>query len=427
MTNASRIAESSKSRLALLLSTAALALAALLAPGLAVGADDKTVTIGVISGFSGPFAGPGEDQWRGIQLAAEEINAQGGILGKQIKLVRRDDKINPGEAGKMAQDLIQNEKPDFIVGANSAGTVLPHNDAAKKAGIPYIAIAQNDRINTAADRGAYSFHEAVTPTLNGRSMSKWIVNNLGKKVYFLMADYAFGKDTYASMSKAVAEAGGTEAGLTYFPLGTTDFTPFIAKVRAAKADVVVCGSFGNDSINLLKQVQRFGLTKESKFFFPVVDLMMDMATGFENLAGSYGAANFYWELADKNPTAKKFVDAYTKKWGAPPSGYAGYAYSAMHVIKKGTDKAKSLEPAKFAKALEGMEYDFYKGKSWIRACDHQTFQPLFVVKGRTAEEAKKAGREQYGLREVVGTVEANEATERSCKELGYTDERTTAR
>lgn len=327
----------------------------------------------------------------------------------------------------MAQEMIQNDHPDFILGANSAGTVLPMNDAAKKAGVPFIAMAQNDRINTAADRGPFSFHEAITPTLNGRSLSQWIVKNLGKKVYFLMADYAFGKDTYASMSKAVAEAGGTEAGLTYFPLGTTDFTPFIAKVRAAKADVVVCGSFGNDSINLLKQVQRFGLTKESKFFFPVVDLQIDLATGFEALAGSYGGANFYWELADQNPTAKKFVDAYTKRWNAPPSGYAGYAYSAANLVKAGAEKAKSLEPAAFAKALEGMEYDFYKGKQWVRACDHQAFQPIFIVKGRTLDEAKKIGRDQYGLREVVGVVDATDATERSCKELGYPDERAASR
>jgi branched-chain amino acid transport system substrate-binding protein len=85
------------------------------------------------------------------------------------------------------------------------------------------------------------------------------------------------------------------------------------------------------------------------------------------------------------------------------------------------EKAKSLEPAAFAKALEGLEYDHYKGKQWVRGCDHQTFQRLFVVKGRTLDEAKKLGREQYGLREIVGVVEPSESTERNCKELGYVE------
>ncbi len=344
---------------------------------------------------------------------------EGGLLGRQIKLVRRDDKANPGEAGKMAQDMIQKDHPDFIVGANSAGTILPVNDQTKKAGIPYVAVAQNDRVTTAADRGPYTFHEAVTPTMNGRALGHWIPAHLGKKVYYLMADYAFGKDTYAAMSKAVSEAGGTEVGLAYFPLGTTDFTPFIAKLRAAKADVVVCASFGNDTINLLKQVQSFELTKESKFFFPVADLQGDMAIGYQNLQGTYGGSNFYWELADRDPAAKRFVDAYSKRWGSPPSGYAGYAYSAMRLIQLGAERAKSLEPAAVSKALEGVQYDFYKGKEWVRACDHQAFQPIFVVKGRTAAEAKKAGREQYGLREIVGVVEPSESMERTCKELGY--------
>jgi branched-chain amino acid transport system substrate-binding protein len=382
-------------------------------------AGSKALTVGVISGFSGPYAGPAEDQWRAVELAAEEINAKGGILGRQINLVRRDDKINPAEAGKMAQDMIQNDHPDFIISANSAATVLPVNDQAKKAGVPYFAVAQNDKVTTAGERGPFTFHEALTPTMNGRAVGTWIAQHLGKRVYYLAADYTFGKDNYAAMSKAVLDAGGSEAGVAYFPVGTTDFTPFIPRLRAARADVVVCISFGNDSVNLLKQIQSFGLTRESKFFFPIMDLQADMAIGFQNLQGTYGAENFYWELADKDASAKHFVDAYMKRWNSPPSGYAGYAYSSMQLIRLGAEKAKSLDPAKVSKALEGMQYDSYKGKEWIRGCDHQAFQPIFMVKGRTVAEAKNAGREQYGLREIIGMVQPSEAMERSCKDLGY--------
>jgi len=401
------------------LSLAVVALVTLIAATGANAAPAKPIVVGIISGFSGPYAAPAEDQWRATVLAAEEMNAKGGLLGRQIKVVRRDDKINPGEAGKMVQDMIQNDHPDFILGTNFAGTILPVNDQAKKAGIPYIAIAQNDKITTASDRGPYTFHEAVTPTINGTALGDWIARNMGKKIYYLMADYAFGKDNYASMSKAAAKAGATEVGLAYFPVGTTDFTPFIAKVRAAKADVVVCAAFGNDAVNLLKQIQSFELTKVSKFFFPVADLQFDMAIGFKNLQGTYGGANFYWELAEKDPAAKRFVDSFRKKYGVPPSGYAGYAYSAMQLIRMGAEKAKTIEPAKWSKALEGIQYDSYKGKEWIRACDHQAFQPLFVVKGRTQAEAEKAGKAQFGYREIVGVVAASESTERTCKELGY--------
>lgn len=401
------------------LSLAVVALITLIAATGANAADAKPIVVGIISGFSGPYASPAEDQWRAAVLAAEEMNAKGGLLGRQIKMVRRDDKINPGEAGKMVQDMIQNDHPDFILGTNFAGTILPVNDQAKKAGIPFIAIAQNDRINTAADRGPYTFHEAVTPTMNGRALGDWIAKNLGKKIYYLMADYAFGKDNYASMSKAAAAAGATEVGLAYFPVGTTDFTPFMAKLRAAKADVVVCAAFGNDAVNLLKQIQSFQLTKVSKFFFPVTDLPFDIATGYQNLQGTYGGANFYWELAEKDPVAKRFVDAFQKKYGVPPSGYAGYAYSGMQLIRLGAEKAKSIEPAKWSKALEGIQYDNYKGKERIRACDHQAFQPIFVVKGRSQAEAEKAGKAKFGYREIVGVVGASESIERTCKELGY--------
>ncbi len=377
------------------------------------------VKIGFVSSFSGTYAAIAEDQWRAVQLATEQINAQGGLLGRKIELVKRDDKLNPGEAAKVTQDMIQNDKPDFIIGSISGATVLPMNDQAKKAGIPFFGIAQSDAVTTAKDRGQFSFHEALTPTMNGRALGKWIANNLGKKVYYLMPDYAFGKDNYNAINKALLQAGGAEVGVAWYPLGTSDFTPFIARIRAAKPDVVVTAALGNDQVNLLKQVQSFELNKEMKIFIVVTDIQGDAAAGFQNLQNTYGGASFYWELADKDPTAKAFVDAYVKKYGSPPSGYAGYAYSATKLIKLGAEKAGSIEPEKFSKALAGQKYNTYKGEQWIRACDQQSFQSIFITRGRTLEEAKKAGREQYGFREIVGVVQADESMERTCEELGY--------
>lgn len=387
--------------------------------GAAGSGEKESVRIGFVVSFSGTYAAIAEDQWRGAQLAAEEINKAGGIMGRKIELFQRDDKLDPGEAAKVTQDVIQKEKVHLIVGSMSAATALPINQQAKNAGIPYFGIAQTDKLTAAAERGPGTFHEALTPTMDGYAFGPWIVKNLGKKVYYLMPDYAFGKEHYAAFTNKVKQAGGEEVGLAYFPLGTTDFTSYVAKLRAAKPDVVVTAALGNDQVNFLKQMQSFGLTKEIKFFVSVVDLQSDMAAGFDNIQGTYGGSSFYWELGETVPQAKKFVEAFQTKYKVPPSGYAGYAYSAMYAVKAGAEKAGSFEPDKLGKAMENFEYNFYKGQQKFRGCDHQSLQPMFIVKGRSKAEAEKAGKGQWGFREIVATIAPDESHERSCAELGY--------
>lgn len=384
-------------------------------------AGGNPIKIGFVVSFTGAYAALAEDQWRGAQLAAEEINAKGGLAGRPITFIPRDDKLNPGESAKVTQELIQNEKVDMIVGGMNAAANLAINEQAKKANVPVFIISQSNQINKKPDWGPYSFHEALTPHMNGQATGRWVVENLGKKVYFLMPDYAFGKENYESFSAVVKAAGGTEVGADWFPLGNNDFTTYVNKIRAKKPDVLVSAALGADQVNLVKQLVSFGLNKEMKIFFAVVDLQADIAAGFQNIAGMYGGSNFYWELADKIPEAKKFVEAYQKKWNVPPSGYSGYGYSALWAIKLAADKAGSVDKDKLVQALEGLEYASYKGKQFYRKCDHQAIQPIYIVKGRTADEAKNAGKEKYGLREVIAEIPADEKYERTCDQLGLGD------
>jgi len=108
------------------------------------------------------------------------------------------------------------------------------------------------------------------------------------------------------------------------------------------------------------------------------------------------------------------------EYGVPPSGYAGYAYSAVHVTALAAQKAGTITNYDaWAKALEGMEYDTYKGKQWYRACDHQAIQRMFIARGRSKQEAEALGRGKYGFREIVAVIEPYDGMERSCADRGY--------
>lgn len=381
-------------------------------PAAAAGA----IKVGFITGLSGPYAAIGQDQVRGAQMALDE--AKGEAAGRKVEIVQRDDKINVQEAAKFAQELIQNEKINLLIGCVSAATTLSINEIAKRAEALYLGICQTNNLNKMPDFSPYTFHTALTPYMNTNAAGPWIYKNLGKKWFFLMPDYAYGKENYEGLSKVLKASGGTEAGLIWTPLPTSDFTPFIPKIKDAKPEVLIASVAGADQIAFYKQARSFGLDKEMKIFSPVVDLAPELEMGFENLAGTYAAANFYWELADKNPSAKKFVDAYQAKYQVPPSGYAKYGYTAMRLLIDAVTKTGSDDPKKLAPALEGYKYDYTLGQEFIRKCDHQTFQPILIVKGRTAQEAAAAKRDKFGFRDILETIPAAESNERTCQDLG---------
>jgi ABC-type branched-subunit amino acid transport system substrate-binding protein len=155
-----------------------------------------------------------------------------------------------------------------------------------------------------------------------------------------------------------------------------------------------------------------------KIVNPVSDLQFDIPIGFKILEGTYSSMHFSWELEDQLPSAKRFVEGFRKRFGTPPSGYAGYAYSAMKSLLWAIEQSGSIEPAKVAHALEGAELDWNRGRVWYRPCDHQAFQKNYIVRGRSEAEAKAKDKGEFGFREIIATVDITEAYERTCAELG---------
>jgi len=152
-----------------------------------------------------------------------------------------------------------------------------------------------------------------------------------------------------------------------------------------------------------------------KLLCPVFLGTMRREGGPEIFDGVYGGTTFSWELAERIPSAKRFVEAFQKKHQRPPFDYAGYAYSGTRLLLEAVERAQSLEPDKVIAALEGHTYDHYKGKQWIRKCDHQSLQDVYVLKSRSARDQKS----EWSIFEIVAKVDADESLERTCKELGH--------
>jgi branched-chain amino acid transport system substrate-binding protein len=374
------------------------------------------VRIGFPLPLTGPFAAIAADLQKGAQLAMEEINAKGGVLGRRLEVLFRDDELKPAVGAQRTKELIENQRVDFVVGGLAAHVQMAINEQTKANKKIFISVSQSDEISAKPDTSPLTFHEALNPTITSRAMASFGVKELGKRWWVVYADYAWGKQNNAVFSAAVAKLGGTILGSTPYPLGKPEFSAHLPKIQAAKPDAIYAATPGADNVPFLKQAISFGLKKDVKFTQPLHFLDYVKEGGAEVFQDVYGATHFCHDLADTIPQAKRYVDAFVKRFNRPPDSYSTYGFSGIKEVARGVELAKSLDSDAVANALrKNREYDHYKGKQWWRACDNKSFQDLWILKVRAPQQVKG----EWGYFDIVGKVAANEELDRTCAEKGH--------
>src|SRR5215813_226910 len=364
---------------------------------------------------TGPFGALAVDQQRGATLAMEELNAKNGILGRKVEVLFRDDQLKPAIGAQRTKELIENEHVQFVVGGLAAHVQMAINEQTKKSGVLFISVSQSDEISAKPDTSPLTFHEALNPTITTRSVGGWAVKNVAKKWWVVYADYAWGKQNNAVFADVAQKNGATIVGTTPYPLGNAEFSAHLPKIQAAKPEAIYNITPGADNIAFLKQYASFGMKKTTPTVQPLLWLPQLKEGGPDIYEGIYGGTNFYWELADTIPQAKRYNDAHQKRFGMPAGDYGAYAYSGVMEVARGIELTKSTDAKVVADALRASrEYDHYKGKQWWRACDGKSFQDMWMLKGRAPGKTKG----EWGIVEVVARIPANEELDRTCAEKG---------
>ncbi|HUE95986.1 MAG TPA: ABC transporter substrate-binding protein, partial [Longimicrobiaceae bacterium] len=227
------------------------------------------IRIGFPLPLTGTFAAIAADMQKGAQLAMEELNAKGGVMGRKVEVLFRDDQLKPAVGAQRTKELIENEKVDFVVGGLAAHVQMAINEQTKAANKLYISVSQSDEISAKPDTSPLTFHEALNPTITSRAMATYGMQNLGKKWWVVYADYAWGKQNNAVFSDVVKKAGGTVLGNTPYPLGKPEFSAHIPRIQAAKPEVLLAATPGADGVAFMKQAISFGMKKEMKIIVPL--------------------------------------------------------------------------------------------------------------------------------------------------------------
>ncbi|MQA17229.1 MAG: ABC transporter substrate-binding protein, partial [Pseudonocardiaceae bacterium] len=261
-----------------------------------------------------------------------------------------------------------------------------------------------------------TYHLAPATSIPITAASPYICDNLGKNVFLLLPDYAFGHEQEAAYKEAIpAQQGCNVVGTAYFPLGTSDFNPYIPTIAGSGADVLVFGGAGRDQVSFMRQAAQFNLAEQYNIFLSIEDLSFDQEMGFELIDNTYAMAAFYWNVDD--PGVQKYVNAYREAYGSPPGGYGVYTYNAINIIAEQV-AAGNGSPEAFREAVEGLQVTLSQGPMTIRACDHQAITPVYILEGLSAQEAAtRGGDPEFGYRDVVATIPASEEFAPTCEEV----------
>lgn len=360
---------------------AALALSATL-PLCALAQGKEPVKVGLVSSKSGVFAQQGEEVIRAIRFSIDEANAAGGIDGRKIEVQEADDEGTP-DAGRRVAEKLARDGYNLLIGGipSSISLALAQNldrwDAAY-----FIVASKSDKLtgDTCKPRSFRTNHSDAMDIAMINEMAKGLKE---KSFAVLAADYVWGRDSGESFKKAAESAGKSVPLSLYVPVGTKDFSPYIAQLKASNVEAIWVAEVGRDAIAFVKQAQEFGLIPAKKLIGHSLILnFMINATG-DALKDTLGTTSYTPEI--DTPRSKAFVAAWKAKFNRLPTDNEAQAYNGAQVMFEGVRKAGSVKPADVSKALRGAQLDTIYGSVTMRAADNQLVIPNYMGRAKTVD------------------------------------------
>jgi branched-chain amino acid transport system substrate-binding protein len=343
-------------------------------------AQSGPIKIGVVTPLSGTYTPIGQQVRWGLELAAKDINAAGGIAGRQVNLLFEDEEANPSVAVQKAEKLFQVEKVDFLTGTvNSGSTLAVAQLAERNAKLAATTVSFADSITT--DKCSPNmFRVNARAEQQSVALGAWLAKEKPKaKVYYLGPDYEMGRSTVAAFKSSAEKTGSATGGEVFAPLDSKDYTQYFGQIRATRPQVLYTSVAGNDTVRLLTQLQDFGLLSGLTVVGASGTVTSQNITAIGAAAEGFATGVGYSPQID-SPENKTFVAAFRAANKTDPDLYGADSYGLLFAYKAAVEKAGSTETDKVRVALRGLSWQTPQGTKTIRAGDHQAMQPMYVVR-----------------------------------------------
>jgi urea transport system substrate-binding protein len=346
-----------------------------LAAATAHAAETGPITIGVPVGLSGANSVVAPSVVQAAELAVDEINAKGGVLGRKLALDVADDASGAAGAQKAFDSLVYQKKVDVLISMETS--------AARNAALPIVSKGKVPYIYTSFYEGHSCnknlFVDAWVPEQQVPPIVDAFIKDKAAKTFFLIgSDYAFGRGMLSFTKAYVEKSGGKIVGEEYLPMDGSDWTAVISKLKEAKPDAIITSTAGGaPNVTLTKQLRAAGVT------LPYANLAVDEGTAKSmgaDATGIYLSASYVTGI--DSAENKAFLDAMAKKFGADlktPNDLSVPEYEAVYLYKAAVEKAGSTESAKVLEALPSVSFTGPRGTIKM---DKEHHAPLTMYLGQ---------------------------------------------
>ena len=338
---------------------------------------EKPVKLGFVYIMSGPFAAYGQFAKKGAELAVDEINKAGGIMGRPVKAYFEDSTGKPDAALRALRKLVYQEKVDCLIGLDSSGVAKSVAPSIPQLKTPLIITHAATPDVTGSVCNKYIFRVSLNLAQNVKTAALLAAQTKAKTWTTVGPDYAFGHQSWEYFEKYLKEINPEAKFLpkdqvAFPPFKTTDFSSYITKVMQSKPDGVLISLWGGNLIDFIRQGSDMG------FFNGDFEVLVTLGAATEVLSAlkdkmpeGLWVGSRYWFLANQSPLNKAFVKNYHDRYNEYPSYNAHGSYGAIMAYKAAAEKAKSCDKDAVISALEGLTIELPVGTVTIRPEDHQ--------------------------------------------------------
>ena len=334
--------------------------------------------LGIALGLSGTGAPYSKEALEGIELAVNEINADGGLLGKHpIKLFIRDTQTNAKEAVKVVKNLIVKNRVKSIIGTYSSASALAIKPICRENKVLHIATVSNSEDITKLDFSPYTF--SVVP--NTYMMAKGVVTGIARiarqkgwtQYATIASDYAWGRSNQEIQVDLLAEeAPNLKLVATYWPrLGQTRFNSFVVAIMADKPDFVLSTIGGADNAYWMRDARDYRMFKKIAQPGGLVSVSELVNQAKSVRRGLYGRCRAPFFAHMDVPMMVNLVKNYQAKYGRYPTDWAAMSYDGVYALNQGVEKAGNVATEKVKAAMKGLAIDTTRGRLFFRKIDNQ--------------------------------------------------------
>jgi branched-chain amino acid transport system substrate-binding protein len=358
-------------------------------------AASEPIKIGYPTNRSGVYAYLGAYEIMGAQLAVEEYNQQGGVLGRPVEMILEDTQANPAVAVQKAMKLLDRDKVHCLVGGILSAEAFALGDLAQQRKVAYINTAGNND-GQRCHRYVFSIDHSMTQMAN--ALVPWLVSNRGKRWYFINHSTPAAQFAAEKVGAMLTASGGTVVGTDNVPLETADFSAHLNKLKAAGPDLAFFCVGGIPLVNLLKQYKEFGLRGKIEVSGYTINQSDAWNMGIDTFSGVWAGL---WYYKQKTAGSPEFTARFTKKFGKPPENDSWQGYFGVRTVIEAIRTTQSTDGKAIVEAIENMKFDGFKGRPlYYRMLDHQLMQPLYIMRAKTKQEAE----DEWDLFAVIGEV-----------------------